>query len=284
MAPRLPLEVVERIIDDVAEYDNHINDLSSIKAFALVCHCFLPLCRKYIFASVILDIRRPSSTSDNLNRLLSNSPHLAVYIRKLDYNVDEEEFVAERFTWLVPMFKNLVELQKLSIRYWPSGPYSVDDRRLDWMSSSERKVLLPLLHLPTLTSISLSSIRNFPLADFASCINLQKLGIHSLECSTPNSVGKFSDALSPTPVMLERLTIDAGNVIPVQQLCLARRPDGKPIIDFSSLKKIKSRGVRLCLMTELFGMCRNLQKICLDSTSLSLVLFLHPFDSYSYSG
>ena len=274
MMPRLPLELVGRIIDNVAEYDNnHINNFSSIKSFALVCHCFLPLCRKYIFASVILNTRRLSSTatSDDLNHLLSNSPHLAVYIRKLDYIVDEEEFVPERFAWLLPMFKKLVKLQKLSICYSRSGQ-SVFGSKLDWMSSSERKVLLPLLHLPTLTSISLSSIRNFPLADFASCVNLKKLRIHSLECSTPNSVGKFSEALSPTPVMLERLTIDAGNVIPVQQLCLARRPDGKPIIDFSSLKKIKSRDVELRSMTKLFGMCRNLQKISLDSMSLSRLI------------
>ena len=271
MAPRLPLELVERIIDDVAEYDDNrdpINKFSSIKACALVCHCFLPLCRKYIFASVIIKPARHliPPISDSLNRLLSNSPHLAVYIRKLDYTVDEEEFVAES-PWLLPMFKKLVKLQKLSIIscYW-----RVD--KLDWMSSSERKVLLPLLHLPTLTSISLSSIQCFPLADLASCVNLKKLQIQSLGCSMRDGIGKFLEALPPTPVMLERLTIDAGNVIPVQQLCLARRPDGKPIIDFSSLKKIKSRDVELRSMTKLFGMCRNLQKISLDSMSLSRLI------------
>ena len=272
MAPRLPLELVERIIDDVAEYDNnYIDKFSSIKACALVCHCFLPLCRKYIFGSVILDTRaaplRRTPTSDKLNHLLSNSPHLAVYIRKLYYCVEEREFAAERFPWLSSMFKKLVKLQKLSISYYwrPSG-------RLDWMSSSGRNVLLPLLHLPTLTSISLSSIRNFSLSDLASCVNLKKLQIQSLECSAPDGVGDFSEALSPSPVMLEWLTIDEGNVKPVQQLCHARRPDGKPIIDFSSLKKIKSEDVLLCSMTELLGMCRNLQKISLNSMSLSRLI------------
>ena len=268
MAPtRLPLELVERIIDDVAEYDdNHIDNFSSIKACALVCHCFLPLCRKYIFGSVTLKCRNEQCTSpptsDDLNHLLSNSPHLAVYIRKLDYTVDEEEFVAES-PWLLPMFKKLVKLQKLSIIscYW-----RVD--KLDWMSSSERKVLLPLLHLPTLTSISLSSIQCFPLADLASCVNLKKLQIQSLGCSMRDGIGKFLEALPPTPVMLERLTIDEGSVELFQQLCHAQRPDGKPIIDFSSLKKINSRDVRLRSMTELFGMCRNLHKINFYSMSL----------------
>ena len=50
MTPRLPLEVVERIIDDVVEYNhNYDGNISSIKCFkacALVCHSFLPLRRK----------------------------------------------------------------------------------------------------------------------------------------------------------------------------------------------------------------------------------------------
>ena len=100
MAPsRLPLEVLERIIDDVAKYnDDLIDSLSSIKACALVCHSFLPLCRKHIFASVTLNARHPSSpTSNDLNHLLSNSPHLAVYIRNLDYHVMQKEFAKRRY-------------------------------------------------------------------------------------------------------------------------------------------------------------------------------------------
>jgi hypothetical protein len=255
--PSLPLEVIEQIIDIVA-------DLSSIKACALVCHSFLPLCRNYIFASVTLNARRrtrpTSPTSDDLNHLLSNSPHLAVYIRELDYHVNEGEFVAKRLPWLLSMFKNLVKLQELSISYLPLRG------RLDWMSSSERKVLLPLLHLPTLISISLSTIRRFALADLAGCVNLKELRIESLDCLT--GVGNFLEALPTTPVMLERLAIKEGNVIPVQRLCDARRPDGKPIIDFSSLKKIAAKVARLDSMKELFAICRNLRKITLSSMSL----------------
>ena len=249
MVPELPLEVVERIIEDVVEYSNYflIDKFSSIKACALVCRSFLPLCRNLIFASVTLNAPQPSPTSDDLNHLLSNSPHLAVYIRRLNYRVSEQEFAKRRFLWLLPMFKKLVELQKLGISYSHSS-------RLDWMSSSVRKVLLPLLHFPTLTSISLSSIQNFPLADFAGCVNLKKLKIYSLKCSY--GVGTFLEALPPTPAMLEQLTITCGDVIPVQRLCNTRRPDGKPIIDFSSLKEITS-AARLHSMTELFGMCRN---------------------------
>ena len=258
MASGVPFEVVEQIIDDVAK---NRNNLSSIKACALVCHSFLPLCRKHIFASVTLNARNPfspSGTSDDLNRLLLNSPYLAVYIRKLDYIFNKNEFVAERFSWLVPMFKKLVKLQHLSIRYSPAS--------LDWMSSSVPKVLLPLLHLPTLTSISLSSFRNFALEDLAGCVNLKELEIEFLECS--NGVGEFLEALPTTPAMLERLAICNGNIRPVQQLCHARRPDGKPIIDFSLLREIRADVIRLDSLKDLFGMCRNLRNITISSMSL----------------
>ena len=257
--PRLPLEVVNQIIDDLAK---HNDKLSSIKACALVCHSFLLLCRKHIFASVTLNAQQSfspslSPTSDDLNHLLSNSPHLAVYVLNLDYRVNKNEFVKERILWLLPMFKKLIKLQSLRISYMLSR-----SDESDWMSSSERKVLLPLLHFLTLTSISLTNIKNFPIADLAGCVNLKRLEIHSLKCS-PNGVGTFLETLPPTPAMLERLVINTGNVKPVQLLCDAQRPDGKPIIDFSSLKEIKSNDVQLYSMTKLFGMCKNLHKVAL---------------------
>ena len=266
MSARLPFEVLEQIIDYVAafpEYDGRLRDnFSSVKACALVCPSFLPLCRKHIFASVTLD--ELSSTSDDLNHLLSNSPHLAEYIRVLDYHVTEKEFIKKRFSWLLPMFKKLVKLQKLSISY--SSCTRDAPNRLDWMSSSERKVLLPLLHLPTLTSTSLSSFRNFALEDLAGCVNLKELEIEFLECS--NGVGEFLEALPTTPAMLERLAICNGNIRPVQQLCHARRPDGKPIIDFSLLREIRADVIRLDSLKDLFGMCRNPPNITISSMSL----------------
>ena len=86
------------------------------------------------------------------------------------------------------------------------------------------------------------------------------------------------EVLPATPVMLERLAIMDGNLKPVHQLRHARRPDGKPIIDFSSLKEISVTDTQLDSLTELFEMCRNLHKIDLTSVSLSHILSLHPFD------
>ncbi|KAF8814295.1 hypothetical protein BYT27DRAFT_7130101 [Phlegmacium glaucopus] len=252
--PSLPLEVIGEIIDQVAAEDDR--RLSSTKACALVCHSVLPLCRSHIFASVTLNARHPASnTTSELNYLLSKSPGLAVYIRKLVYYVEMRDILIRRSS---STFKKLVKLQTLSIYYLATVP----GRKLDWMSPLTRKVLLPLVHLPTLTSISLFAIQNFPLADLAGCVNLKKLDIAFLECS--NDVGGFLEALPTTPVMLEEFTIQRRNVDCVQRMCHARRPDGKPIIDFSSLKKIVAEVAQLDLMKELFGLCRNIREIDLS--------------------
>ena len=173
------------------------------------------------------------------------------------------------------MFKKLVKLQKLTISYIST----VIGRKFNWMASSERMVLLPLLHLPSVTSISLNKIRNFAFADLAGCVNLKNLDFFASDYS--NDVGNFLEALPPTPVMLERLVIEyVRNMNFVQRLCNAQRPDGKPVIDFSSLKEleISAQVARLDSMRGLFGMCRNLHKIRLSSVSLLHILFLHPFD------
>ena len=273
--PRLPLEVIEQIIDKVASKSKRLgnnykqfDDLPSLTTCALVCHSFLDLCRKHIFATVTLNGRRPvSPTSDDLNQLLLDSPHLAFYIRKLVYLVNnKKEFVRKRLSWLTSMFQKLVKLTKLKMGYAPAGL----GRRLDWMSPPERKILLPLLHIPTLTSIYLCTIDNFVLADLAVCANVKKLRIGSLDCLAGGTDAKyFPEILPPKPLMLDRLVIHNGNVKPFQRLCEAKRPDGKPIFDFSSLKKFESTAERLDSMSDLLRMCKNLHKFNLQRMSFT---------------
>ena len=283
MAPRLPLELVEMIIDDVvAEFDNDddddnhdIDNHSSIKACALVCHSFLPLCRKHIFASVVLNAQedsRPSSpTSHDFDHLLSNLPHLAVYIRKVDYHISRDDYYEGKY-WLFSLFKKLVKLQKLGllgIKHSRTLPgYDLNSSR--WKSLPERKIFLFLLSHPNLTRICLENIWVFLLADLALCVNLKELEIGpGLSCL--NNVGDLWRHYPPTPVMLERLVINRGNIEPVQELCIARRPDGKPMIDFSSLKIITVDVARLELLKDVFAMCRNLHKIDLGMSFSHLV-------------
>ena len=117
---------------------------------------------------------------------------------------------------------------------------------------------------PSSNSHQHQSFRNLELP-FGRFGRLCQLQICSLECST--GVGKFLEALPATPVMLEQLVIYDGDIKLLQRLYHARRPDGKSIIDFSSLKKIVVMVTRLDSLMELFGICRNLYKINLLSMS-----------------
>ena len=131
-------------------------------------------------------------------------------------------------------------------------------------------IFLFLLSHPNLTRICLENIWVFLLADLALCVNLKELEIGpGLSCL--NNVGDLWRHYPPTPVMLERLVINRGNIEPGQELCIARRPDGKPMIDFSSLKIITVDVARLELLKDVFAMCRNLHKIDLGMSFSHLV-------------
>ena len=77
--------------------------------------------------------------------------------------------------------------------------------------------------------------------------------------------------------MLERLVINEGHVGPLQRLCDARRPDGKQVINFSSLKELEISAdvTRLDSMKELVAACRNFQKIKISYVFCTSYLFIN---------
>ena len=83
--PIFPLEIEEAILSFLAEDDHwHWQRSSAMKACSLVCQRFLSICRKYIFGWIVL-----LKTKDihGFERLLRETPEIADYIRKLNYNM-----------------------------------------------------------------------------------------------------------------------------------------------------------------------------------------------------
>ena len=140
-----PLEIKETILDILAEDDKgHF----ALKTCSLVCRAFLPKCRKHIFESIVLNrhdnrtaMSPPSSPSRAFERLLRETPEIADYIRKLDYNILTADLTSSS---IQESLKRISRLEFLSIRdpYWPG---------LNWNNNPIRPALLRLLHLPTLT-------------------------------------------------------------------------------------------------------------------------------------
>ena len=167
-----PLEIEETILDFLAEDDKcH----SALKTCSLVCHAFLPICRKHIFGSIVLcnvtDMVPPFTglTLHRFERLLRETPEIADYIRKLVLDYDNQ--ITDLTSSLIQKsFKQISRLEFLTI------PCNIV-RKLDWSNNPIRPALLHLLHLPTLTHFKMSMIDNFIVSDLIPCVNLRFLDI-----------------------------------------------------------------------------------------------------------
>ena len=240
------------ILDLLAEDDE---GHSALKTCSLVCQAFLPICRKHIFGSIVLNdhsVVTPPSTTYAFECLLRETPKIADYIRKLDFyyygiadfpslSIQESESL-----------KRISRLEFLSVQHhnWP---------RLDWSNNPIRPALLHLLHLPTLTHFQMICINDFVVSDLIPCVNLQYLNIGPY--TTVADEDTFPAALPKHSIQLNKFVAGIGTAATIMKLCTARRPDGQPIIDFGSLSKIKvvfrnhDEGE---LSQELFGRCHVL--------------------------
>ena len=221
----LPLEIEETILDFLAE---DVEGHSALKTCSLVCQAFLPICRKHVLRSIVLnqgDFEASPPYIFAFERLLRETPEIADYIRKLDYKIQPGDLTSPS---IHESLKRISRLEFLTLRNnWLKGP------RLYWSNSPIRPVLLHLLHLPTLTYFEIH-IDKFVVSDLIPCVNLKYLYINDL--TNVAAENTFSADFPEHSIQLKEFV--AGNSASTMKLCTAQRPDGKPIIDFGSLSKI----------------------------------------------
>ena len=80
--PDFPIEIIERIIDDLE------NDIAALTAVSETCHALLPICRKHLFRSIDLSPRGPLSLK-NLSQLLRYNPDIGLNVRELKLHLNE---------------------------------------------------------------------------------------------------------------------------------------------------------------------------------------------------
>ena len=247
----LPLEIEETILDVLSEDDE---GHSTLKMCSLVCHAFLPICRKHIFRNIVLNdivtcYERSPPIIHAFARLLRKTPEIADYIRKLDYNIRITELTTTSSQSIQESLKRISRLEFLTILTWRY--------EIDWSNNPIRPALLHLLHLPTLTHFSVHA-NNFVVSDLIPCVNLKYLEIGFY--STVAAKITFPEPLPELPVQLNRF--EAGIRDPsrsaIMMLWTARRPDGQPIIDFESLPEIKVDILDGRASQELFRCCHLL--------------------------
>ena len=245
----LPLEIDEIIIAFLAEDDaKH----SAVKACSLVCQAFLPLCRKHIFPSIVLNRPRSQSlTTRQLEQLLSRSPEIADYIWKLDYTIVIDDLAS---LLIQECLKRINRLQSLAIQW---------TLKLDW-SSDLWPSLLHLLHLPTLFHFKITEIDKFVASDLVPCINLKTLEIGCYMNLTATATDTFLPTLPDCSIQLNEFISGTRNATAIIDICTAQRPNGQPVIHFGSLAKISvvienDRDIKAS--QELFRHCEQLADV-----------------------
>ena len=256
-----PLEIEEMILDFLAEDDE---DHSAMKISSLVCRAFVPICRKHIFGSIVLnyDDRVKGGffpTTHAFERLLHETPEIGDYIRKLHLTIH----IADLTSSAPPIQESLKRISRLE--FLSVQNHNWQGLGLDWSNNPIRPALLHLLHLPTLTHFAVTDINVFTSSDLIPCVNLKYLEISYLAMAAENT---FPATFPEHSIQLNEFAVGFGiSAAAIMTLCSARRPDGQPIIDVGSLSKISVNIFRLDTsraLQELFRHCQVLTDVSIS--------------------
>ena len=235
MSPDLPFDIIALIVDIVGE--NEETDL--LKKLALISHSLNEICSKHLFAIVDLYSARPffpssSSSKRGFVKLLKSRPEVVKYIRKLKYNVtdndDDDDLLSPILSNFLPTFSCLHSL-------------TITASRREWneLNPSLTSAFLFLMRLPTINHISLSYIQKFPLSSLIQSVNLLRLDIHHL-CYY-NRLGFYGIREKVSPEIVEgmmpkiRQIYTSGSSRLTTKLLHAKMRDGRPAFNFMDLRQ-----------------------------------------------
>lgn len=237
--PVLPLDVYGIIIDILAS-DKHDPGLISVKKCSLVSQSFLPLCRKHIFATIKIDDplgalepsysdsdEGPHHVMEEFMGLIKHTPAIGNYIRRLELCFEEDDELDD----FPRTMQRLTRLESLTISQHNE---SLEWRNLKW---PVRNALLRLMHLPTLTSLTLRFIGGFLITDLVHDTNLRRLEVKTTTFfEDPADAPPTAIILPAKLVRLRELVVDPSSGI--EEIANAKRSDGHPVIDPTELTTI----------------------------------------------
>ena len=188
LAPVLHLDIIENIVDILFKDD--AEGLQYVKTFSLTCQSFFPLCRKYIFASIRIQVGKPRSsrrTDETLQRLLLKTPAIAKYVRHLSILIIYHPPSKSRHS-LDQVGQQLTRLKSLAISLWHPTL-----TKWSCIPSSMLCSVTNLIHLPTVRRLRLGSMGIFPIFDLLTCANLKYISIDNLHITTEHDPAALQD-------------------------------------------------------------------------------------------
>ena len=191
LAPVLHLDIIENVVDIL--FNDDAEGLKYVKTFSLTCQSFLPLCKKYIFASIEIQVgnyRSSRRTDEAFKRLLLETPAIAKYVRHLTIRIIYDRQSKSRHSF-DQVRQRLTRLKSLTISLWRPMKFALTN----WnnIPSSMQCSLTNLMHLPTLSRLCLEFIKNFPILDLLTCANLKYFSVNNLHITTEHDPAALQD-------------------------------------------------------------------------------------------
>ncbi|KAF8149914.1 hypothetical protein B0H34DRAFT_167798 [Crassisporium funariophilum] len=231
--PRLPFDIIAVIVDTLGQEQN----MATLKSLSLASSAFSPLCRKYIFATIVLEAPYAEPQRD-IGRFVelfcTNESDVPNYVRTMVYRLTKFDLKTEYFTQSLPaLMQKIVKVESLTI-------VSLGMGRRDWFEIPHplRQAFLQFMRLPTLTHFKIRKYLNFPLSNIISCTSLISLAVdrvHTLDGEPPVDV-------SSPPRIQEYATgrgfSGRGFFDRFYQMSNTKLANGSAALDFTGLKKL----------------------------------------------
>ena len=235
--PDFPIEIIERIIDDLE------NDIAALTAVSETCHALLPICRKHLFRCIDLSPRGPLSLK-NLSQLLRYNPDIGLYVRKLKLHLSDslDNWFPSKQDANADNILALSQVQLLeSLQI--VGPPNVSHFSCTLWNDLHpilQRPILDRMYSPSLTELNISRFI-LPFATFRSCTNLSILTIKEM-VDYKSAKGPAVDHLEvpshPIPQLRSLTVLDAWSHRYASSLIQFRGSDGHPTIRFDKLKTL----------------------------------------------
>jgi hypothetical protein len=228
LGPFMPQELIDKFIDDLW----FEREIDALKTLSQTSRLFLHRCRRHLFTYIHLSYANSTDQSQhiarkakNLDEVLVKVPEIANYVQRLffvvsNFNNAEVHIISQlliRFSMI-----NECSLYMFSLRNWAL------------VAPELQSAISRLVYSPRMKTFSLHGIHNFPVAFFASCINITELYIQWCAFEDHASLG---NAETGSIAKLHSLNL-CGTSAGMEKLICGRSQGGSPILAFSHLQEL----------------------------------------------
>ncbi|CAA7261071.1 unnamed protein product [Cyclocybe aegerita] len=167
LSKQLPLEIWMIIV----EFLESKARVRSLRALSRCCRALACLCQRVLFRDLHISrgyrgfLLRRAGALVRLEEAFTQSPHLATYVRKVRYAIDEEDSENTTVQWILnQLTDSLSDVKVEYVSKISSMPY------LDWdtLDARLRSSIMHVVESPRLKTLSLSWIKNMPMSIFVS--------------------------------------------------------------------------------------------------------------------